>query len=300
MQILTTAVAATGLFLIPFGNVSELVRSQKPWNGFFAQDPILWVVRAQEVKTSDCQKWVQALVEDSPKPVLNAERADLGLSDLAQPGSPWFEKDKEPVTDCDGFPCAVKLNSSEAKQMEKVSEDKRFQKYLSLVKDRLSLYLKSQVRQAYEFPGKPMDPWELFDKKGFRTSLKRPDDIKLWARKIEFASNKTKPIHQILDWRATKSSSGLEAAVWMRDVYTDHYFDSWGEWLHVSCSSAQAKSVQVVQGLVVELDLLKKTDLLSKMMKGKMRSAVQEGGTPHLEKQFNRLKAQVQKSGSGP
>lgn len=75
--------------------------------------------------------------------------------------------------------------------------------------------------------------------------------------------------------------ASAEGVLWVRDAYTDHYFDSWGEWHRVSCHSG---SVHLVQALVLELDLLKKNDLLSRIGRGKMKSAVRSQGTDYLQR----------------
>jgi hypothetical protein len=54
-----------------------------------------------------------------------------------------------------------------------------------------------------------------------------------------------------------------------------------------------------VQALLVELDLMKKTDLFSRMMRSKMRSAVQDNGLDYLETGFERLKQRATPSSSG-
>jgi hypothetical protein len=47
----------------------------------------------------------------------------------------------------------------------------------------------------------------------------------------------------------------------------------------------------VIQVLIVELDLLKKTDLISKIMRGKMKSAIEENGQAYLNRAWNRIKS---------
>src|SRR5256885_12329648 len=45
------------------------------------------------------------------------------------------------------------------------------------------------------------------------------------------------------------SSFEKEATLWLRDVYTDHYFDSWGEWSHLTCRGTSKKEIVLIQAL---------------------------------------------------
>lgn len=292
---LAVASAATGLALAPFGNVSSLTQAKNPWHGFRAEDPVLWVVRAQKVESADCKNWIQALLDDSPKDAIEMKGTDeASFTQAWKAWGPWGEEDLSAVQECDDFPCAVKLDESEVKKMASVSAEARQQKFFSLVLNRISGYMKTQQRKAYEFEGDPVDPWKLLEKKEYSSQTPTGSPA-IWLRKLDFAPDKIRPIRQALDVRTSKNSSGTEATLWVRDVYTDHYFDSWGEWIQVSCQGPKNKTIYVSQALIVELDLLKKTDLISKMMRGKMRNAIQENGYIFLDHQFQRVKAKAAK-----
>jgi hypothetical protein len=290
------ASAATGLSLAPFGNVSSLTQAKNPWHGFYAEDPILWVIRAQKVESADCKSWIQALLADAPKGALEMKgESESSLTQAWKAWGPWDEDDLNAVNECDDFPCAVKLDEVEVKKLSSVSNELRHKRFFDVVLNRVTHYLKTQERKAYEFPGDPVDPWKLLEKKGYHAQ-NPPHSPNIWLRKLDFAPDKIRPIRQALDYRKVKNPSGTEATVWVRDVYTDHYFDSWGEWVHVSCQGPKNKTVYVSQALIVELDLLKKTDLISKMMRGKMRNAIQENGHIYLDHIFQRMKSRIQGS----
>src|SRR5206468_3927654 len=97
---------------------------------------------------------------------------------------------------------------------------------------------------------------------------------------------KIRALHQVLDQRFKASARRDQATLWIRDVYTDHYFDSWGEWAQVRCES---DGIYLLQALLVDFDLLKKGDIFSGMMKGKMRSTFEENGKIYLEQRYERM-----------
>jgi hypothetical protein len=296
---LTTVLAATGLVLMPFGDVHDLVREQNPWHGFESKDPILWIVRIQEMKSESCEKWTQALSACIPGTPLASSKSDAAWQGAWKTWEPWQSDDLDDIKDCHDFPCDVKLNRFETSQMKALPEEKRFKKFLDLIVRRSLDYEVTQKRKEYEFPGDPADPWALFQKKGFVSSLTRPAGSKFSIRKLDFAPGKIRTIRQVLDRRFVRDSSGLEAVRWVRDAYIDHYFDGWGEWTQISCQNkAEKKNVLVVQALVLEVDLLKKTDLVSKMMRGKLKSAIETNGYLYLDAEFLKIKKEITGSNS--
>jgi len=108
------------------------------------------------------------------------------------------------------------------------------------------------------------------------------------VRRLDFGPGKMRPVRQVLDRRF--ASSPDEAVVWLRDAYSAHYFDSWGEWIDLSCDP-KSRSLVLVQVLLVELDLMKDTDIFSKLGRGKMKSAVEENGSHYLDQTFQKIKA---------
>jgi hypothetical protein len=226
-------------------------------------------------------------------PAGSPENADA----LRRSWTPWSEKDLEAIQDCDDFPCKVKLDQAEVDSMKKSSKEDRVLKFHSLVLERVGRYLKTQARKAYEIPGDPVDPWKLFEERGFKISASRPEAPVIYVRKLNFAPDKMLTIHQVLDRRVarTTGATSSEAVAWTRDVYTDHYFDSWGEWSSIHCNASSGELV-AIQSLLTEMDLLKSKSIFAHAVFGKYRSAFEEHGKIYLDGQFERLKKAAQNS----
>ncbi len=293
MRWLNFVFAASGMVLSPFGPVSEFLQKDNPWHGFDSQDAVLVIARAQKIQSSSCSKWIDTIYSESAGTVLLPQEKDGKWGQALKEWDPWSEDEKDAVEDCERFPCDVKLNETETHAMKAANKADRLKEYVRLIQLRTVFYKNTQVRGNYEFPGNPVEPWSELEKRGFYSKLKRPEIPVLSLRKLDFGKGKVREIKQVLDRRAAKDPSGLEATVWVRDAYTNHYFDSWGEWTHVSCSAPSGKEVLLVQALLVEFDLLKKNDLASRIMRGKMRSAIEENGTHFLDQAYERWARQV-------
>ncbi len=298
-----SALALSGLLLVPFGSVDELAKTQNPYFGFEAQGPVLWMARIEKRLTQSCAEWTRAVLAETQEmgvevsgPIQEFQSWNSGFKEW----EPWGKNDLEAVVHCHKFPCAVKFDSNETSQMAGTSEENRLQKFKSLVMNRTMRAFQTQERKEYEFPGVPVEPWGFLASHGFLTSLTLPLRGTSWLRKIDFAPGSIRTIRQVLERRIAENSSGTEAVVWVRDAYTDHYFDGWGEWIQVSCDSGTTPSqVRVVHALVVELDELKKSNLLAQLMRGKVKSAVEKAGRNYLDQAFIRISNRVQISMNG-
>ena len=316
-----------GLILIPFGEVDQRLSKENPWRGFDDSDPPhLVVTRAERFSDIPCERWIQALESVSKSEGKRLDATQLTWRNLFKESwEPWKEEEREDLEDCDDLPCKIKLGPQETQVMAATPKKERPEKYLELVEARVQNYSKTQERKEYEFPGQPSDPWARLEGKGFRTALKRPSEPMLYVGRIRLSPGKAKDLHQVLDRRfargvmaslppasnpspspsvapsATQVGSGSrsvssipvpaqEAILWVRDAYTDHYFDSWGEWHQITCNGTSA---ELVQALFVELDLLKKTDLLSRIGRGKMKSAIQSQGGDHLQRVAELIRARA-------
>lgn len=215
---------------------------------------------------------------------------------------PWSGDELAKIQDCDHFPCAVKFDARETGKMKDTASKDRLPEFLKLVGERVDRYEKTQARSEYEFPGNPVDPWKLFDDRGYRISVPRPEPRAgalagpVFLRVLDFAPGKIQKMHQVVDRRVAVSpigSSGNEAAVWLRDVYTDHYFDSWGEYGEVSCDPEQGL-VYVIQSLIGEMDMLKKTGIVAAISRPKLRSAFEVNGKAYLTRLFEDLKKRAE------
>jgi hypothetical protein len=284
---------AAALVLKPFGPVASLVKDGNVWHGFHDDGPMLVMMRAEKVPTvgkaeAICKRWIESLETDSIGHDLGGA-SKLQYAAATPDWGPWKSEEIEGIEHCDKQPCDVKLDGSEVAQMAATPKAGRRAKYLELILDRVQRYIKTQERKEYEFPGDPLDPWKVFVTLGLSSPLPIPPPSKgrLELRRVEFFPGRVKTMHQILDTRVAEAADGQEATLWRRDAYTDHYFDSWGEWADVGCGGG---GVTVTQAVMLELDLMKKTDLLSKLMRSKMRGAAEDNGAIYLNGWFERLK----------
>jgi hypothetical protein len=282
---LASAALVSALVFAPFGPVSSHLKDESPWFGFDAsQGPVLTLVRAQVVSKASCTAWSQALTEVPPG------WTPLETSPIKQTWAGWSKKDIDGIQACDDFPCKVKLDQAEVGEMKKAPKEQRIDRYLDLVMKRIEEYRKTETRREYEVSGAPVDPWANLEKHGYQGSLARPDRPLLFSRVFDFSSDeRVQPLHQILDRRVARKSDGSNAEVWVRDAYTDHYFDSWGEWDDFVCDpkTGDAVVVLVLQG---EMDFLKKTDILSRGYASKYRELFEDNGKKYLNARFERVK----------
>jgi hypothetical protein len=278
---------AFGLALAPFGPLDKLVKPNQSWHGMDQDGPVFLLVRATRVPggSISCSRWTHAL-----------EGFELGSRFEASAPSrfpawePWDDDDSEELEDCKRTPCKVKLDPAEAQALGARAKSQRYIQFLTLVTQRAQRYLSSEERPGYE-NGKSLEPWAELKSRGFKSLNQAvPKKAELWQRRLDFHVAPMKPIRQILDKRV--AISPLSGDLWIRDVYTAHYFDTWGERLHVQCDP-ESHEVWVVHALLVDFDLMKKTDLLSRIARPRMKRAMQDLGYQYLDRSFERLKAQL-------
>ncbi len=295
------SLAQSSEFGVPnfFKKLSGEEQASSLWRGFHTEGPYLAVARVQTLKAKDL-----ASCQNAPAQI---QRLNWGLPGAPQSlkgWEPWTAESLEPISECREFPCKIKLSPEETSKLTTVTElseesaqqkkgriQSRFRAFLGALDKRLIQYLKTQKRPEYEYPGDPIDPWKWFDKIGLKSAQPRPDKAQLYSRIVSLKSDRFRPIRQILDKRETLVPK-LQGTVWVRDVYTAHYFDSWGEWAQVNCDPENLR-IQVVQILMLEFDLLKKTDFFSKVNHGKMREAIEENGNVYLDKSFKSMKLET-------
>ncbi len=304
-QTVAAATLISHLFLAPFGAVSDHLREDKPWIAFHADGPVLSLVRVQKAAAPRCEPWLEAMVAVPTPRFLAWSPADGQAGSSAAPFKAWepsWTGDSiKAVRECDDFPCDVKLDRAEVEAMKKAGakdgakdrKDARLPQYLQLIAARTEHYRKTQERPEYEFPGAITDPFQWFDAHGFKSELTRPATPTLFLGLLDLGPGKFLPLHQTLDRRVAQGAD--QATVWLRDSYTDHYFDSWGEWDTVVCDP-DSHEVSVVQAVVAEMDFLKKTNLFARSMAGRYRSAFEEYGTRFLNDQYGRIRDLAEKA----
>lgn len=264
----------------------ELLAQASPWRGFEALDPYLSLVRLEKI-SKDCKGALARVEGLLPKPAAS-------VLDAASLLKGWGERDEDymsVVEKCDSFPCGVKLNAEEVGVLEKKQKKEREAAFRDVVLKRILQALKTGERKEFEFSGDPIDPFAFFVKKGLPVlgALLGPKSTlatQVWSRKLDLAPGKMRVLRQVVQSRFEKSAD--EARLELRDLYTTHYFDSWGEWVQVQCDPAGGSGA-LIQALVIEFDLLKKNDLISMISKGKMRNGVRERGSQYLDQQAEQI-----------
>lgn len=256
-----------------------------------SEDTLVWAVRVEKLPSSgSCQGWGQALEEATEYGI------PFGKEGALRAWEPWESGEQEAVGNCESQPCKIKLNDAEVVRLAGQPKGAaRLEVYLKLLQERLSGYSSTQVRRGYEFPGDPVEPWKKMEAllPELKTPLARPEGVSLRFRKVDLGSDSrakdVQPIRQALDRRLARAPDGREVVVWVRDAYTDHYFESWGEWFRLRCEGEG--NVTLTQGLLFELDLLKKNDLFSKLMRGRLRQNGKEQALKFLEANSSRLRS---------
>jgi hypothetical protein len=299
--------AAAGIAISPFGPVGERLQRFSSWADFHDEGPLLLIVRAnrRELPAEDlakgadaCDRWVEAArALDFGKPVTEAQLA-AGTA-WTQAWEPWDDDERDAARDCVKFPCELKLDAAEARKVASAAREQRMNAWFGRIRDRLTRYLKTQERRGYEFPGRPIDPWAVMQARGMvpQQGVARPAQPSLRVRKLNLAPDKMKTLHQVVDVRIALSDAGpggaREAVAWVRDAYTDHYFDSWGEWFQVDCDPT-AKRIQVTQALVLEFDLLKQQNLVARLARPSLRNGVRDRGWAFLRARFGEWESKAE------
>lgn len=200
-----------------------------------------------------------------------------------------WDDDIDSVEKCNGFPCKIKFNELETLAVAAKSKDERLKEALNRVEARVRTYEKSSRRGGYDLVGDPVDPWKMFVSLGNEIPaaiLKMKPSF--FARKLRFGEGSYKPLRQIFDERTFEEKGRMVRIA--RDIYTSHYFDGWGEWLEARCSvNGNGQELFILQDLVMEFDLLKNTDLFSRIARPKMRQGVEQESLKYQKAQAERF-----------
>lgn len=285
-----------GLVLVPFGPEGQLLpEPQESWSGFRAESSLLWSARLDRVvragRKSCAELWSCVVRSEAQWGV------QLSLPWESTLGRAWY-LDREPneiagIKRCVRSPCTVKLGRAEVDRLAASSEGDRPVLFHQLVAQRLSQYRASGDRPPYE-EGRGRessnrgDPWLWFETHGYRVPVSASQSLGLWARAFNLDPRRMNTLRQVMDRQQWSSEHGTRWTERSRDVYSNHYFDAWGEWRELQCSD---RSVRLAQALVMDLDLLKKRDLLSVLGRGEMRRGVKTHAEGYLRQVSDRLAA---------
>lgn len=214
------------------------------------------------------------------------ESFEVGKPDRFRGWTGW-EDDIDAVEKCGDFPCKIKFNEAETLAVAAKPKEARLEEALKQVEGRIREYEKSSRRAAYDLPGDPVDPWTVFVSRGHEIpaaiSKMKPT---FYARKLMFGEGSYRPLRQIFDERRFEEKGRIVRI--SRDIYTSHYFDGWGEWIEARCS-ADGKTLFLLQDLLMEFDLLKNTDLFSRIARPKMRQGVEQESLKYQKAQAERF-----------
>lgn len=285
---------ALALAFVPYGATDALLASGKPFRGFHSDDPLLNSVRLERVPLREGQTCASVLA------ALGRFRVGEPYAGDEKPESfrawqPWAEDD-DAIDDCDKFPCKIKLDAAETELFKARPKTERKAAWYAVVAGRVAGYAKTGKRKLYDLPGEAIDPWGWYPKQGFpvpEAALKAKPEF--YIRKYDFAPGKFRQLRQVFDERVQADAEKITFVA--RDVYTAHYFDGWGEWIQAACD-AEKKEWILAQSLFMEFDLLKNTDLLSWLSRGKMRMGVEEAGVKYLDLAAEKLKALAAEGGA--
>lgn len=288
------AVVSTGMILPQFGALDPALQKSSTWLGFHVEDPILTGIYAQRVPAEECETWVSALSEDRRGIIPVSLAAQAALQDWKN-WLPLESIESNALEECDHFPCAFKLDESEVQRMKKAEKKKRLSVFLELVYDRAQDYSKTGVLRPFEFPGGVQDPWKLLEIHGFKSELRLPPQAELGLRVLDLHESRVRAIRQFTDRRVAVSPDHQRSSVWMRAFYMNHYFDSWGEWGSIQCSSDKRADGVLVLALSLELDLLKKTGFFASFGKSSMKSSIREAAGDYLRNWATALSVEASK-----
>jgi hypothetical protein len=242
--------------------INQLTESSPVWTSFIEEDPVLAVFRVEKIYLKACM----------PRAFEVGARSESSL-DARRVWEPFTADERKQVEACDRFPCKVKLNEKEVAALQATPQESRFKRYGELVDARVQEAQTSRIRNGYERKEAALDGWEwLRKKRDFRLPY-GSEKRELVGRRLGLAKKSGyAEVRQIFE--QVKWSGPGRSHLWIQDLYTDHYFDSWSEEVDFLCTGADEGVL--TQTVVIELDLLKNTDFLSRMMKGKIRHGVRE------------------------
>jgi hypothetical protein len=282
--------ATAGLALAPFGAIEERLRGSEPWRGYDARDSYFTLVRAQRWPLAGgedaCRDWMEALRE---------LRHGLPLEPAFRAWEPWEAHDTDSVRACREAPCKVKLGRDEGAELGRVAAADRPRRYLEIVSRRAERYRLEGVRPPFEHGVVRTDPWRELEGAGFAFAAPSapPPTPTIVSRVLDLRNEQVRRIRQVLDQRVdvrppAEAGGAWEGHFWVRDVYSAHYFDVWGERLWLRCDP-RAQQARSVHALLVDFDLLRKTDLVTRLARPRLRAGIRDMGARYLDEAHERL-----------
>jgi hypothetical protein len=266
--------AVPAIVLDPYGNVNTLLEKSNPWRTFYDDGPVLAEIRVSREEASNCRAWENAFFNNSREVRLGKPRTTTGETQWAT----WFPmepRESESIENCHQQPCEIKLSDPEVGKMAAAAKADKLNVYLSSVIARGDAYLKDGTRTPYEYSGGISDPWKTFEKLGLKGDLSMPSTPNVGLRKLDFHNDRARVIRQMVDRRVMSSKDQTESTLWLRDVYTNHYFDSWGEWGNITCDPIKREATLTL-AVTLEFDVLKNNGLLASVAKRSAKNSMRD------------------------
>lgn len=258
--------------------------TEKGSRHFESDGPMLRSIRVSKRILNPGEKCDQAIAVIRSYPI--GESFTFGNADRFRGWDNWAD-DIDAVEKCGGFPCKIKFNEPESLAIAARPKEGRLQEMLKQVEARMNEYVKSAHRGGYDLPEDPLDPWKVFASHGHELpSAMSRTKVSFFTRKLRFGEGSYRPLRQVFDERTIEAKGKIIRIA--RDIYTAHYFDGWGEWLEARCST-DGKELFLLQDVLMEFDLLKNTDIFSRIARPKMRQGVEQESLKYQKIQAERL-----------
>jgi len=276
----------------PFGDFSLLDKTAQPFYDWVKDEAVFHTLKIEHVPfQGKCEGVLKSLSEWRPFSD-SYKTGPEGFEALDKSWAPWSENDMDAITDCDSFPCKIKTNPKETDRVKVAKPDERKRKIFEIISARAVEYLKSRKRFEYDTPGVPLDPWIWLKQHDYPIgdALAKLKNPQLYSRIYRFTDSGYRPIRQILDLEMLKSGNRIDWFI--KDIYTAHYFDGWGEWIRVECDE-QKKDLRFVMSLALDFDLFKNKDILSVLGRPKMKEALSQNTEKYQGLQLSELKRKI-------
>ncbi len=258
---------------------------EKGSRNFESEGPVLRSIRVIRRKLAPGETCDKALAKVRKVPVGKPYAPDA--KDRFAGWGDWAD-DIDAVEKCGSFPCKIKFDEAETMAVAAKKKEDRLAEALRQIDARVAGYASHFRRKGYDLPEDPQDPWKVFVARGHVLPEGFAKSKATYvARKLPFGDGSYRPLRQIFDVRTFETKDRFVRIY--RDVYTSHYFDGWGEWVEARCSS-ERKELRLLHDLLIEFDLLKKTDLLSMIARPKMRQGVDHESLKYQKEQADLFK----------
>lgn len=186
------------------------------------------------------------------------------------------------ITNCNQYPCGVKLAADEVAELSKIGKDPavRHRRFRELVDARV----RARTTRAYDYATRVADLESVYLRMGLSPFETKTPSVRWTESRVlpldEWAGDrfgvKVWPTWQVMEWE--RLSTPTRRLIRVQDLYSAHYFDRWAEWHEVDCEKKRW-----FLSVWIEIDELKKGGLAVFFGGGMIRSASREYGHRYLD-----------------